>query len=404
MKFGLVSVIPQTSGVEMATPLADSPARDCCTNTHSPVDQEQKRLRLLNLLRKEIAAVRTTIDSYNKGISPSLNQQMPYVAQLLSGSDSAMRITVRGTAQGLEATRELTINLNQANASTQAVDKNHEEMMGWAQLVHYLLHSRGRLTKTKPVIQFHRPDNSIRLSEPFESIGEKAEYLADCTELRTFKGLRSLHCGYDPDWALRVLQVVAPHIEDLHITDPGPAHLQVLATMPRLRRLQIWSASAAIVCDDFGPFRWPDQDNPLESKFTYDLKDPTKAWQFEDVPRSHVGIVWLKIWLPRHIALPLIAQHRRTLRELSLEVDLPPDRPISELCDPNWAWGSNDLPERLGELVERYQFDALRLVELYRISKHGRSYQKCQVQLQAVRKAIAKSLGTRVVVICNRCG
>lgn len=46
------------------------------------------------------------------------------------------------------------------------------------------------------------------------------------------------------------------------------------------------------------------------------------------VSLSHIFIIFFsQIQLPRHIALPLIAQHRRTLREISLEADLPSERP-----------------------------------------------------------------------------
>lgn len=69
---------------------------------------------------------------------------MPYVAQLLASSDTPMKITAHGTTNCGEITRESVINLNLANVD---VSKHNEETLGWAQLVHYLLHSKGRLTK-----------------------------------------------------------------------------------------------------------------------------------------------------------------------------------------------------------------------------------------------------------------
>ncbi|KAJ1520459.1 hypothetical protein ONE63_003587 [Megalurothrips usitatus] len=89
-----------------------------------------------------------------------------------------------------------------------------------------------------------------------------------------------------------------------------------------------------------------------------------------------VDFVLALVDLPRNLVLPLIAQHRRSIRELILHVGIPTEPGNVEKWQRQWAWNSNDLPERLAELVARYPLPALRLVELWRLDLHAGARQK----------------------------
>ena len=51
--------------------------------------------------------------------------------------------------------------------------------------------------------------------------------------------LTGVHCAEDAAWCLQLLEEAAPLLEELELFAAGLEHLQALARMPRLRRLEI---------------------------------------------------------------------------------------------------------------------------------------------------------------------
>lgn len=350
------------------------------------------------VLQMEIGVVQNAVESFDQSITPLPTVQVPYVeacARMLTHACGQLQLKIHGSKRtGEDATWEASVNLqDQADSSRQAV---------LARLSLYLLHKRGRLTKVHKEPGRLNMDADLCLSEHFQFKRDKKVFLEKTFQLQKFKVVTGLCCGSDPEFGARVLQGLAPELEELSVNGVGIAHLEILLAMPRLRRLEIRYADRAIRCDDLGPFQWDDNCDVSDAKVRNDLQDTTRPWRFRTVPRSGMGLVWLKVQLPRQLLLPFVALHRETLRELILCADLP-GKPEDDFLDwqNGWLWVCNDLPERLSELMERYPFESLRRLELNRHHGYwGDQVARCQQQLRDVRAV----LGPGVEVRCNRCG
>lgn len=394
--------------VEAALP---SPGSACPVDLQSKMGSEaqrklfQRRPRearaiLRDALRREIAAVRHAVEAFKAGSMVPLDRQVPYVNQavnILKSQSSELSLKVNtSTSTGEDKLMKAQVWLSDNNCSQQA------EV---ARLALYLLRTKGRLSKVENSSDSTRFDIGVNLynSDSHEMTREKREYLANNEELCMAKKVRSLCCSKDPEWTARLLQVIAPRLEWITVNNIGPEHMRILSTMPRLRRLRLWLANDDFAWDDFGPFQWDD-----EGRFNVannDPKDSTRPFWFEELSAdSTAGIVRLKADMPRQVILPLIVQHRRTLRELTLDVALPPQpgQEFIERQERRWVRNCHDVPQRLAELLERFSFPSLRLVVLWRLGSHfnDEEHAICGRQVRAVRRVF----GPKVTVLCASCG
>ncbi|KAK3907429.1 Mediator of RNA polymerase II transcription subunit 33B [Frankliniella fusca] len=352
------------------------------------------RAVLRDVLRKEITSARLALEAVKCG--KQIDGQMPYVnraAHVLTVAAGKVSLLVNcSTVSGDDKTLD-------AELSLQGSFKEKDLL---ARLALYFLVTRGRFSKvlqksTDPL----SVDSFLMMSEWFQKRREKREFLEQNDKICKATSVRYLYCSPDLEWSARILQVVAPRVEDITVHDVGIAHLQILESMPRLRRLEIKGTSSDFLWNDLGPFNWND-----EGRFNFQDNDPqdtTRPFWLKELPSgSSTGLVSLTVSLPRQLLLPLIVQQRRTLRELTLDVEIP-ETCADDLYDWQKRWSSycHDLPQRLTELLERFSLPALRLVKLLRHhSIYEEAHASCFKQLRAVRRV----LGPKVTVICVRCG
>ncbi|KAK3920683.1 Mediator of RNA polymerase II transcription subunit 33B [Frankliniella fusca] len=366
-----------------------------CAMSHQPRQRpSHARAGLRDVLRKEIASAHLALEAVKCG--KQFDGQMPYVnraAHVLTVAAGKVSLLVNcSTVSGDDKTLD-------AELSLQGSFKEKDLL---TRLALYFLVTRGRFSKvlqktTDPLSL----DSFLRNSKWFEMKREKREFLEQNDQICKATSVRYVYCSHNVEWSAHILQVVAPRVEEITVHDVGIVHLQILESMPRLRRLEIQGASSDFLWNDLGPFNWND-----EGRFNFQDNDPQDTtrpfWLKELSSASSTHLVSLTVSLPRHLLLPLIVQQRRTLRELTLDVEIP-ETCADDLYDwqKKWPCYCYDLPQRLTELLERFSLPALRLVKLYRthsINEEAHAY--CFKQLRAVRKV----LGPKVTVICVRCG
>ncbi|XP_026279677.2 uncharacterized protein LOC113207359 isoform X2 [Frankliniella occidentalis] len=335
-------------------------ASDCSSlDLRSPESLRRRpgetRAILRNLIRREISAARVALEAVQCG--KQLEQHVPYVnhaVHILTAPTGQVHLRVNcSTASGEDKILDAEVSL---------VEGSSKEKASMARLALYLLVTRGRLSKASAV----------------ERLG----------------------CGTDKEWSARVLQVVAPRLEKINVNSVGIAHLQILALMSRLRQIKYTGVNDDFAWDDLTPFDWNDEGRSnLESN---DPQDTTRPFWLTDLPKdSSAGLVSIWADLPRQLLLPLIVQHRHTLRELTVVAGLHNSGEDTYDWERHWSRYCDDLPLRLAELLERFPLPALRLVKLCReISHSEEEHALCDKQLRAVRRV----LGPRVTVFCTNCG
>ncbi|KAK3922195.1 Uracil-DNA glycosylase [Frankliniella fusca] len=368
-----------------------------CSNSYCAMSHQQRpyhaRAVLRDVVRKEIASARRALEAVKCG--KQFDRQMPYVNRavrvLLVEAGKVSLLVNCSTVSGDDKTLDAEVSLQ----------GSFEEKDFLTRLALYFLVTRGRFSK---VIQKTTDPLSVDLflnSEWFQKKREKREFLEQNDKICKATSVGHLYCSPDVEWSTRFLQVVAPRVEEITVHNVGIAHLQILESMPRLRRLEIKGTSSDFLWNDLGPFNWND-----EGRFNFQDNDPqdtTRPFWLKELPSaSSTGLVSLRVSVPRHLLLPLIVQQRRTLRELTLDVEIPKTS-ADDLYDwqKEWFWYCQDLPQRLTELLERFSLPALRLVKLHRHhSINEEAHASCFKQLRAVRRV----LGPEVTVICVRCG
>lgn len=374
-------------------------ASDCSSlDLRSPESLRRRpgeaRAILRNLIRREISAARVALEAVQCG--KQLEQHVPYVnhaVHILTAPTGQVHLRVNcSTASGEDKILDAEVSL---------VEGSSKEKASMARLALYLLVTRGRLSK---VVKKNNSENLsvgpfLLTSEPFEMKREKIEFLEN-NEIFKASAVERLDCGTDKEWSARVLQVVAPRLEKIKVDSVGIAHLQILELMPRLRQIKYTGVNDDFAWDDLTPFDWNDEGRSnLESN---DPQDTTRPFWLTDLPKdSSAGLVSIWADLPRQLLLPLIVQHRHTLRELTVVAGLHNSGEDTYDWERHWSRYCDDLPLRLAELLERFPLPALRLVKLCReISHSEEEHALCDKQLRAVRRV----LGPRVTVFCTNCG
>ncbi|KAE8751344.1 hypothetical protein FOCC_FOCC001915 [Frankliniella occidentalis] len=269
-------------------------ASDCSSlDLRSPESLRRRpgetRAILRNLIRREISAARVALEAVQCG--KQLEQHVPYVnhaVHILTAPTGQVHLRVNcSTASGEDKILDAEVSL---------VEGSSKEKASMARLALYLLVTR----------------------EPFEMKREKIEFLEN-NEIFKASAVERLGCGTDKEWSARVLQVVAPRLEKINVNSVGIAHLQILALI--LRQIKYTGVNDDFAWDDLTPFDWNDEGRSnLESN---DPQDTTRPFWLTDLPKdSSAGLVSIWADLPRQLLLPLIVQHRHTLRELTVVAGL----------------------------------------------------------------------------------
>ncbi|XP_026285407.2 uncharacterized protein LOC113211298 isoform X3 [Frankliniella occidentalis] len=185
----------------------------------------------------------------------------------------------------------------------------------------------------------------ISISGPDAQQQEKAAALRDAPGVTR---LVHVYCDKDPSWNLQLLQRAAPSVEELKLIYPREAHLLAVHAMPRLRRLNVFSADAL------------------------DAQPPV----LPALPPGTAACRWLKVLgLPRATTQSLMRAHSHSLVELQLTVGSPGDK--------EWPKGCGDLHS----LLEQCGLRALRRLVLRRVLCTHRAAQ-CDQQRAQVRRVL----------------
>ncbi|XP_026294191.1 uncharacterized protein LOC113218176 [Frankliniella occidentalis] len=169
--------------------------------------------------------------------------------------------------------------------------------------------------------------------------------------------LHGVHCRPDRDWGLKLLQRVAPSVEELGLCDPSKRHLRALYAMPRLRRLDVWY----------------DDDEDTEKDFS----PPVVAF-----PSGNASLQWLGVCrLHGHTLLSLLQAHSRTLEVLQVT--------LGTGVQTGWPWHSCD---DLYRLLQQCDLPALQLLVLDR-DCYGEYHEpgQCNEQLAQVRRVLPRA-------------
>ncbi|XP_034244585.1 uncharacterized protein LOC117647141 [Thrips palmi] len=198
--------------------------------------------------------------------------------------------------------------------------------------------------------------------------------------LEPVRKLIHLYCDVDSAWVLQLLYDLAPQLEELQMSRPSKAHLEVMETMPQLSRLDIEYYNGS--SQSYGSQQ--------------DSKTASNNYVFKRLPARHCGLRFLRVGhMPKKSTLSLIRTHRKTLEELWMSVgsgSSPGSTGMSE--GDGWPENCLDLHEKLG----RYAAEGpLKRLVLFRwLYAHDGT--ACLVQIHALRQALPG-----VDVLCREC-
>ncbi|XP_034233497.1 uncharacterized protein LOC117640740 isoform X2 [Thrips palmi] len=209
----------------------------------------------------------------------------------------------------------------------------------------------------------------------------KWKLLAD-TSFGKVHTLVGLHCEPDPQWSLTVLQQVAPHLEGLQLVTPKQQHIDLVATMSRLKHLSITNLAGEQLREvsNMASLR------SLEVHCQFAAPLPKLTF-----PATPVGLQWLRCGVhPLSTALALARAHADTLEELQL------------VAASRLPYGCPDLAQQL----QRCGFKKLKKIVLLRqdaydnFCRHGEP--SCKKQALHIMYFLSES-NLSVDVLCSAC-
>lgn len=228
-------------------------------------------------------------------------------------------------------------------------------------------------------------DNEEGMSGPRTHKEWKADLLKRVQQ-RGVRRLAPVYCELDPRWSVQLLAAAAPLVEELEVWNARPEHWLMLASTPRLLRLEV-------------NFLYPTMTELLSGK----------GQLLRALPRATPGrLVWLRVCLPKAQFLDLVKLHAVTLRELQIFVGTDgkpsPDPRDKELAF-RWPWycGASEL----SDLIQSCELKCLRRLVLRRPVRPVMSLSgefthhpnECLKQMEALRSALPDTKQ----VLCGTC-
>ncbi|XP_052121835.1 uncharacterized protein LOC113206912 [Frankliniella occidentalis] len=206
--------------------------------------------------------------------------------------------------------------------------------------------------------------NDLCLHKPNEKPVEKATALREAQGIFRISGLK---CDDDPAWSLKLLQVAAPTLQELQVCVRFQAHLQVIHSMPLLKRMFMMSDMS----------REPALASP--------------QFSLPPLPPGHGGgLQWLTVMTPSSWVLrAMLLANAGSLEVLQLTVGTPGKLP--------WPLSCSDLPAVLGGCGLRVLKTVVLGRDMQGLISHAPA--ACKKQCNAVRRA----LPVTVEVFCDLC-